>query len=386
MTRLLIICHGFPPYYGGGEHAAYYLAREAAREPGHAVTVLTSDLGGRLPREEEIEGMRVVRVPARKTAWTHHTVGELASFYFSARTRLADVMASSAPDHVLAFFAFPEGELARLIHRRWRVPYTVVLQGSDVPGYQPRRFALLYPFLRPVVRRTWRAAAHVVAVSNRLRDLALETWPDGAVSVIENGVDTELFRPAAPPRGAAPGGPLRAVVVAQLIQRKGIQYLVEAVGGLRTAGRDVQVEVYGSGPYEPELKDRVRALGLSTSVAFRGLTTHNELPRILREADVFVLPSLQEGLPLALLEALASGLPAVATRVGGIPTLLRDGVDGLLVDPADAGGLRAALQRLLDDGDLRQRLRAAARAAAERFSWRNIWRQYRGLPGLSAGR
>jgi glycosyltransferase involved in cell wall biosynthesis/polysaccharide pyruvyl transferase WcaK-like protein len=385
MSRLLVIAHGYPPFHGGAENVAYYLAREAAAG-GAEVVVLTSDIGGRLPPDERAGGVRIVRVRAPKREWTRHTVPELCAFLFAARRRLDALLRTWRPDCVLAHFTVPAGELARQLKRAYGIPYVVVLHGSDVPGYQPGRFGLLYALLRPAARRVWRHAARVIAVSDSLAALARQTWPAGAFEVIANGVDTETFRPAA---GAAARPPARlaAVVVAQLIERKGLQVLLEALAALEPALRArLAVHVYGTGPYRPVLEARAAELGVQAAVEFRGLCAHEQLPGVLRAADLFILPSLQDALPLALLEAMASGLAVVASRVGDIPAVIADGETGLLTAPGDARGLAQAIARLIGDPALRGRLGQAARGAAERFAWARVWGCYAPLLPAAAPR
>lgn len=373
MKKLLVICHGFPPYYGGAEHAAYYLAREAAASGSFEVTVLTSDIGGRLPAEERMDGMQVVRVHARKRKWTHHSVFELYSFLRSASAALPSLAARVRPDLVLAHFSVPAGELARRLHCGAGTPYAVVLHGSDVPGYQPKRFGAIYPLMRPMVRRAWRSARRVIAVSCELRDLARTTWPDGVIDVIGNGVDLDLFAPR--DRGAeAAAGPTRLIVVSQLIERKGLPHLLEALRML--SDEKVTLRIYGTGPCEAELKKLAQQTGLGDRVSLMGLVGRDVLARALAESDLFVLPSLQEGAPLALLEAMASGLPVVASRTGGIPGILTDGREGLLVEPARPAALAAALEKLVSDPPLRRELGMRARARALEFSWQTVWKRY----------
>lgn len=284
--RLLVICHGFPPYHGGAELAAWYLAREAARD-GMTVDVLTSDLGGRLPAEESRDGLTLRRIRAPKKEWTRHTAVELGRFHLAACRRL-DEFADLKPDAVLAHFSFPAGLLARRLYQRHGIPYAVVLHGSDVPGYQPERFGLLYPLLKPMVRRVWRDAAHVIAVSESLRELALQTWRDGRMTVIENGVDTETFCPAAPrpPRE----GPLRVITAAQLIERKGLRYLLMAL-----TDRE-RLTICGTGPQRETLQALAASRQIQDRVEFAGAVEPSAMPERLRAADVFVLPSFQEGL------------------------------------------------------------------------------------------
>ena len=127
------------------------------------------------------------------------------------------------------------------------------------------------------------------------------------------------------------------------------------------------------------MRRRAREAGLEAQVVFAGLVPYERIPEELRGADVFALPSLQEGLPLSLLEAMASGLPVVASAVGGIPAVVRDGDDGFLVPAGDVAALGAALVRLANDPVRRARLGEAARRAAQAWSWNSIWERHEAL-------
>jgi glycosyltransferase involved in cell wall biosynthesis len=374
MKNLLVICHGFPPYYGGAENAAYYLAREAAAD-GVAVTVVTSDIGGRLPPEDDHDGIRVVRLPVWKRRWTRHTVFELAHFRRVACRGVPAIADAVKPDYILAHFTLPAGDVARRLGAARGIPFGVVLHGSDVPGYQPRRFGLLYPLVRPCVRAVWQSAHRRIAVSRPLAALARQTWPGGEIDVVGNGVDTLLFSPAGRTNGDRPLS-MRLLVVAQLVRRKGLQYLADALLRLPEVIRvRASVEIYGTGPEELMLRRRFGRTGVP--VAFKGVVASEDLATAFREADLFVLPSLEEGLPLALLEAMASGLPVVAAAVGGIPSIVQHGENGLLVQPAAERPLVEALELLASDPDRRRRLGEAARRTAEHHGWDRVWRRYR---------
>ncbi len=373
--RLLVISHGFPPYYGGAEHAAGHLAAAAAASGRWDVDVLTSDIGGRLPAAEEWRGCRIRRVPARKKEWTNHTVPELLSFLRAATRRIE----LARPDWILAHFTLPGGEVARGWAGRLGVPYAVVLHGADVPDSQKGRFGGLYPLVKPLARRVWRQAARVIAVSAGLRELALRTWPEGRIEVVPNGVDLERFRPAENVV-ARDGTALVVVAVARLVEIKGLQHLIAAVAQAPADVRSrIRLRLCGTGPYESELRRRAREAGLEAQVDFAGLVPYERIPEELRGADVFALPSLQEGLPLSLLEAMASGLPVVASAVGGIPAVVRDGANGCLAPAGDAAALGAALVRLAGDPARRARLGEAARRAAQAWSWDSIWERHEAL-------
>jgi glycosyltransferase involved in cell wall biosynthesis len=375
VSSLLIICHGYPPYYGGGEGVAAGIASEVARSSSYNVTVLTSDIGGRLKEREILQGVSVIRIPAMKREWSRHTVVELLSFYVSAVRRLRSIHEEIRPDHVLAIFSMPAGLVALKWFRMFGVPYSVGLHGSDVPGYQPRRFRLLHPAMRLAVRRVWSNAENVFAVSSKLKELALKTWAKGRIEVIPNGVDTRRFHPGNP--DVSFKGKVRMVLVSQLIERKGIQYLLEALAEMDPSlGEKLEVDIYGTGDYRRTLEEQVRDLRLGDCVSFNGLLETEELAKTLHDADMFALPSLQEGLPLALLEAMACGLPIVATAVGDVPSVIRDNINGCLVAPADSQALCRAVSAMVADSELRSQLGKQARLTAEDYSWDRIWARY----------
>lgn len=384
VKKLLVICHGFPPYYGGAEHVAYHLAAAAVRTRRYQVTVLTSDIGGRLKISEELDGIHILRVPTRKRKWSHHTAFELLSFLRAANRYISKLLLTNHPDHVLAHFSLPAGAVAKNIQVKWNYPYSVVLHGSDVPGYQNRRFGLLYPFTRHWTRSVWRRAEHVIAVSRSLKQMAQDNWPGGVIDLIPNGVDVARFQRLERPARATSGDWKNVVVIAQLIERKGIQHLLKALSTMRVAdlGR-LRVSIYGIGPFASRLHSLVAEMKLDPWVTFHGLAPYEDVPRILANADLFVLPTMQEAMPLTLLEAMAAGCPIVSTLTGGIPDIAENEKEALLVPPADHAKLKDAILSLLNDPERAQSLGHAARTRARAYDWSEVWKRYeRAIFGL----
>jgi glycosyltransferase involved in cell wall biosynthesis len=155
--------------------------------------------------------------------------------------------------------------------------------------------------------------------------------------------------------------PVRLLYVGYLKHMKGLTYLIDALRILRSQGADAELHLLGAGPEEHALRRAARGAGLSERVTFHGYVPMGaELNRRYDEADIFVFPSLSEGSPRVVLEALAHGLPVVSTSVGSVPDLIRDGQSGLIVPLRDAGALARAIRRFIDDAALRARCAAAA--------------------------
>lgn len=224
--------------------------------------------------------------------------------------------------------------------------------------------------------------AHVVIVlSDEWRQRLGDRLPDANLQVVANGV------PGAGAALAVNTGPSGFVFLGNLGRRKGVHVLIDAAARSRY---EWTVNLAG-GEEEPGFMDWARAEierhGLTSRLHLLGPVVGDDKARLLREADGFVLPSLAEGLPMALLEAMASGLPVVVTKVGAMPEVVRNDQEGLLVPPGDAQALADALDRLASEPSARVRMGAAARLACEqRFGIERmvdaLMSTYRHLPGV----
>jgi phosphatidylinositol alpha-mannosyltransferase len=222
----------------------------------------------------------------------------------------------------------------------------------------------LFDLAAPVLRRVARRVAARIAVSERAAAFVRARVP-GAFVVIPNGIDAAAFADAAP---ADLGGGRKLLFVGRLQRRKGFPVAVEAFGRLAKERDDLVLVVVGAGAdaivverLPPALRSRVRMLGT---------VPHGSLPPIHRACDVFLGPSTGgESFGVILLEAMAAGLPIVASRIPGYVEVVEDGETGLLVPPGDAAAVAAGAGRLLDDAGLAARLSSAAAERAERYDW-----------------
>ena len=275
------------------------------------------------------------------------------------------------------FFSLPTGLLTQLSRTSRSLPYLVSLRGSDVPQYDPFNVRLesMHRVLLPLTRRIWSRAGAVVALSNGLREIALRTAPDLKIDVVPNGIEAELFSPAQSTASANPNGRLKIISVSRLLERKGLHHLIEAIA--KPNPLPVTLEIVGTGSYESELRKHCTDLGLDDHVRFLGFIRREKLPDLYRSADLFALPSQTESFGLVFAEAMACGLPVVATTVGGIPELVRHEIDGLLTAPASPDEVRSALQRLIHSpGERLSMGRSARLRIEEKYTWSSITRQY----------
>ncbi len=375
--KILFLNYEYPPLGGGAANATEYLLREYAGMPDLTVHLVTSAIGGEYVREEIGERVVVHRIPIGKDPEDlhHQTRWNLLAYtvkgYFFAQRLVRE---EGDFDLVHAFFTVPCGAMASLLRLEFRLPYFVSLRGADVPGYS-ERFPVLYAFIRPVVRMIWKFAAAVVSNSRGLMELAKETRSKQDIPVIPNGVDVSQFSPR---EETSSDEAIRILVVSRLTPRKGIRFLIRAMSILRETHPEQEPEllIAGGGDEEAALKALAESEGVSDRVRFLGRVPHDELPQVYRQADIFCLPSLNEGMSNTVLEAIASGLPIVATVTGGTDELVTEGENGFFVEMESPKDLADKLGKLVTDSDTRACMGAASRARAEQMSWYAVASQY----------
>jgi glycosyltransferase involved in cell wall biosynthesis len=239
------------------------------------------------------------------------------------------------------------------------------------------------------LRRKVERADQVVCISQfARRQLMRLTAPVhwAKLQLCRLGVDPAHFAPSAQAREA---GPVRLLSVGRLTPPKGQWLLVQACAALQRTGVAFELTVVGDGPDRAALTAAVAHHGLQGQVRFTGALNQTQVRAELAHADVFVLPSLAEGIPVVLMEAMASGVPCVTSPVNGIPELIEHDRNGLLATPGDVDALMLQLRRVIEDGALRQRLAAAGRSQVERgfHLARNVTLLadiLRGLPAVQA--
>lgn len=276
---------------------------------------------------------------------------------FPKSVLFAEMMERGGVRHIHAHFASHPAASAFIIHRLTGIPFSFTAHGSDLH------------MDRHMLREKVAEAAFVVAISRYNRNLILEECGGQhaeKVCVIHCGVDPAVFRPR---RARLPeaGRPLRVLCTGTLHEVKGQQYLVEACRLLWERGIQVECRFIGGGPDRPMLEELIARSGLENAVFLLGNRTRLEVAAALAETDVVVAPSVptadgrREGIPVALMEAMACGVPVVASDISGIPELVEHEQTGLLTEPRNPEALAAALARLSGTSTLRAQLGMAGR-------------------------
>lgn len=366
--RILILNSEYPPIGGGAGNASAHIAAQLERM-GHTVVVVTARFG-RLPAQEKQGDVTIQRVSALRRRQDRSTPLEQFAFIVSASAWTVRLAPRFKPDVTLAFFGIPSGAVAWLLKKLYRIPYIVSLRGGDVPGFRPYDFHFYHRVVAPFLRVIWKNAARIVANSNGLRQLANAFDKRYEIPIIPNGIDLQAYR-FIEREWSFP----RLLSVGRVVHQKGLDLAMHALGELKELTWEWRIA--GDGPQMQILRSLAKELGIEDRVQFLGWQSREQLIELYKQANVFLFPSRHEGMPNALLEAMASGLPIIATCIAGSEELVLDDKTGFLVPSEDIEALRIALKKLLNNPARREQMGFASRAHTEaNYSWESTARQY----------
>ena len=272
-------------------------------------------------------------------------------------------------DLIHAHFTWPSGYAGARLSKKFGAPLIITAHGYDVYSLPFKNNAW---FER--IKFSLDSADHVITVSKSNYEILVNKLriQKDKISIIPNGFDSNKFKPidkiSARKTLDLPLDKRIILNVANLVPVKGHRYLIEAMKHIIKVRDDTMLIIVGDGPLKKELKNQIKKLGLDEYIKLVGARPHGEIPLWMNASDIFVLPSLNEGNPTVMFEALGVGLPFVGTRVGGIPEIITSEDYGLLVEPADSYDLKEkiliALEKEWDRGKIRK--------YAEKFTWENI--------------
>lgn len=388
--RILFLNYEYPPLGGGAGNATAYLLREFSKISDLKVDLITSAIDKKYQLKKIGENIQIHRLPIGKNQKNLHFQSQKDILIYAWKTYWFSrkLIKSERFNLTLAFFSVPCGFLAWILKKQFKLPYIVSLRGADVPGYS-ERFTLLYKIVTPLIKKVWKGSERVIANSQGLKDLAQKTNPQQKIEIIPNGINTRQFKPSpynfgSPTSKMEVGLPrsftdFQILCVTRITPRKGIRYLIEAFSQLSKKYPNLNLQIVGEGDEKNNLEELVRKLGIEKQINFVGLLPHEKLPAYYQSACVYVLPSLNEGMSNSMLEALASGLPLIATNTGGTSELVEEGINGFIVKMKDTQDLANKIEILMKDEELRKKMGEASRRKAESMSWEKVAEDYANL-------
>jgi len=353
-----------PHMLGGTEKGVYEISRRLVRK-GHQVTVLTLDVQG-YERQSQIEGINIYRLPAISITKLIGAQLTVSPFSLPGANR---TIRAIHPDIIHAHnLYFNLTAIAPVIKRLNRLPLVTTLHLPKMQYYKLWLDLLIQVYQKTIGRFVVESSDKLIAVSKSVLKHAIEDLKTPPLKIyhIPNGVDTNVYVPSDRKRK-------RTIItyIGRLIRNKGPQNLVEASADILKAHPEARIYIVGEGSLKDKLMQQVASLRLKDRIIFLG-NVSDTLP-ILQETTIFVRPSLTEGMSLAILEAMACGLPVVASNVEGTVEIIEEGKSGYLVPPADSKALAEAVIFLLDNNKIASQIGENARKKTEKFyNWEQI--------------
>jgi glycosyltransferase involved in cell wall biosynthesis len=268
-------------------------------------------------------------------------------------------------DIIFSTWAYPDSFAAVLLSKLLRKPIITKVHGTDINEY------IQYWLRRKMISFTLNNSGKVISVSKALRNKMIEIGVEpGKIKVIYNGVDSGIFKPLDKIKTRKALGidinKKLILFVGNLKPVKGLKYLIKAFAGTATdISKNINLIIIGQGELKKELEDETKKYGIQNCVYFLGGKMHYEISKWMNACDLLCLPSLNEGVPNVILEALACGMPVVASNVGGIPEVITSKDYGMLVKPKDYKELQKILQECLE--------KSWNREVINRYSFRFSW-------------
>ncbi|MCP4269129.1 MAG: glycosyltransferase family 4 protein [Candidatus Brocadiaceae bacterium] len=361
--KILSICYEFPPLGGGGANAVSGLLKEFVAM-GHEVDLVTMGPWG-FENREAVDGVNIIRVPCIRLKQSICFTPEMIPYITMSIPIILSMLRGKKYDINHTHFIFPDGIIAYLIKKLTGMPYLITSHGSDVPGYNPNRFRLQHLLLRPLWNKIVSSAETIISPSHFLKLLIESHGTLAKIELIPYGFDFNRFELNRVKKDSI-------LVVTRMFERKGIQYLLEALAHIN---HSYKVHIVGDGPYLKTLKKIVDEKQLD--VHFWGFLENRskEMQDLYETSRIFVLPSESDNFPVALLEAMASSNAIITTKDTGCAEVVGD--TAILVNARDPKSIKQALNKLIHNSVLCAQLGNAARKRIEtNFSWKAVSNQY----------
>jgi len=366
MKQILVLNYEFPPLGGGAGNATFYLFKEFTKNSELKIDLVTSSVD-KFRIEQFSDNITIHFLDIGKKGNLHFQSNkDLLVYSWKAYWYSKKLKKKERFDLIHAFFGVPCGFIAMLL----KIPYIVSLRGSDVPFYNKRFYWLDKLIFKRLSIKIWKNAKKVIANSRGLKDLALVSNKKQEIGIIYNGVNIGFFRPKEKDEKV-----FTIVSTSRLIERKGINHLIDAFINLEKENNNIKLIIAGDGDLKESLENKVKENNIDDKVEFWGKVKKEDVLIAYQESDVFVLPSLNEGMSNSLLEAMASGLAVITTDVGGTKELV-DEDNGMIIEKEFSESIFESLKILLSNNELLNKMKRNSREKTEKMSWNIVANKY----------
>lgn len=368
--RILTVIYEFPPIGGGGGRAAYDICKEMVAR-GHDVTVLTAHMHG-LPFQDNEDGIRVMRISSLRSEPFRATFFTMLAYVLAGLWAGLRFIFIHRPDIIHTHFAVPSGALAWALSVLTGIPYVLTAHLGDVPGGVPEKTGKWFRWLEPFTKPIWRRATKIVAVSEFTRQLALKHYSVD-VQVIPNGADVQHLVPAEIKQNHPP----QLVFAGRFVYQKNPLTIIKVLSQLKDL--EWSCSMLGDGPLFGGVKKEIAKQGMSDRFNLTGWVTPEDVLAQFSKSDILFMPSFSEGLPVVGVQALASGLAIVSSRIGGFLDLVDHEKNGYLIEVHDADTFSRSLRLLLSSPETLLKFRKASIEKSRDFDIQKVVDKYQSI-------
>ncbi|MDD5749188.1 MAG: glycosyltransferase family 4 protein [Patescibacteria group bacterium] len=358
-TKIVVLSAFYDPFISGAEQ----MVKELVERLGdvYEISLVTARLDKNLPKEEERKNFKIIRVGIGHKQIDKALFPLLANRpIIKIKPKIIHAIMESYAGIALVFSKYFYKKAKRIL----------TLQSGDLDDPKKQKKFLIRFFWKSIHKSPDRITAISSFLADRARRLGVA---DEKIQLIPNGVDFSKV-----PQGIIQEKN-KVVCLARLSWEKGLDYLVKAWPGVISQVPEAKLVLVGEGDKRKEIEDLIKELNIAGSVELKGALPHQEALEQLASAEVFICPSLAEGLGIVFIEAQACGAPVIGTRVGGIPDVIQDNENGLLVEAKNSEQITEAIVKLLKDEELRKQLSARASVSVRKYDWQPIIDQVREL-------
>lgn len=356
--KIMFVCPYFSPHIGGSEEYVYKIARGLLEKYGCDVSVVTTNQNKRKLQKETLGGIKIYRLPVLFT-FSNTPINPLWYFH------IKKIVKEEQPVIINAHAPVPfMADVAALASNK--ITYVLTYHSGSMLKKNSIFNFPIFIYERVFLKYILRRAEFIICTSDYIRGVFLKNYKHKSLT-INPGVDAvrNLIKKTSETKIV-----LFVASLAKSQRYKGLEYLLKAFVKVRRQIKDVRLAVVGEGDAISDYKKIAKELGIARNVVFTGALYGKKLDKMFKAANVFVLPSLNEGFGKVLIEAMAHGTPVIGTKVGGIPDIITHGKEGFLVPPGDTAQLAKSIIRILENNSLASSL---GKAGLEKVKANYLW-------------
>ncbi len=363
----------YPPLGGGTSTVNKEIIKFLNANSDIKVDLITGSCDKHNSTEILSENIKIIKLGLNNKNIHHASNFELIKYTIKSFLMAVKMCKTENYDISFAWSTVPAGFVSYLLKVFYKIPYMVRVGGPDIPGYEDR-YQFIYKLINPLIKKIWKKAEIITTKCQTENDMINAINSSLPLKIIYNGIDTDKFYPNATNNGNAN---IKVICSARLIKRKGQDTLIKAIGHLKeTKNIQIKCDLVGDGDEKENYKKLVNDLNIRDLINFTSSVSRKDIINNYNLADIFVLPSYNEGMSNAVLEAMACGLPIVVTDVGGTAELLSEGENGFVFEKGNYKELALILEKLYNNQQMRIDMGQKSRQKAINFKWENIGNEY----------